>query len=452
MINKKKEKLVYHILSNVLLFIIILIDSILMKSQAVFCFGLLIQLLVGIITFSYNANRIKFVYFSYVFGMIFVSIMYFSLIAEHGVPYFNSQGSDDLFYEKQAFNTTSLNIGLLEFLNNNPLDLYKQLTLYIFILSKMISFGNLFDGYHVFMSRQFNVFLIVFIVNMLYFIVNKGYNFSSKEKTRFLITISIFPNFFYLASYTFRDILSCFLVIVLIWALTHLKVNKTGKGIIYYLFVIFAIVLQFYVRTFVMYIMIIITLINFIDFVPKKYKFVIIIGITSCTSLLFLNEISSIFSEGLNKVDNYAEFRANEKTSGLVSIFTDTPLLPFGIFLRFIYGFIQPNPSFSYLFGDYAFSYASMTTFIGIGTLYILTQIPYAIKGFIKPLDKLSVTFLLFYLVFLASLTFRHLVLIYPFIFLLIARGRENKITKFKEIYQLYILGLIFVYIVYSII
>jgi len=55
----------------------------------------------------------------------------------------------------------------------------------------------MFDGYHVFMSRQFNVMLIALIVNMLYFIVKKDYyrEISSNERARFLITMAIFPNF-----------------------------------------------------------------------------------------------------------------------------------------------------------------------------------------------------------------------------------------------------------------
>jgi len=456
-IRANKIPLNFFLINNLILLIILTISSYVLKSLSVFCFGIVTQILVNSLVIGSNYEKMKYIYLSYIYGIIFTNTMYFALIANHGVPYINARGSDDLWFEKQAFLVANQNISSIDFFKMVMPGIQPQYKLYIWILSKLVDFGSIFDGYHLFMSRQLNIILIVLICNMLYFIVKKEYyrQISSSEQKRFFIALAIFPNFYNIASYTFRDILSLFLVITLVWALTHIKYDKFAMKYVYIIIAIFAIILQFYVRKFLMYAMIVIVLLYLIDLIPSKYRIICdicVVMVVISFVLFFRLVIYSIFEDGMDLIRFYSEYRINESHSELVSIFMETPILPFGIFLRFIFGFIQPNPSLSYLFEEYAFLYSVILTFIGIGTLYLLSQMPYAIKGFLKPFDKLSMTFLLLYTLFLSSLTFRHLVLIYPFLFLLIARGRENKINKYKGLYQLYLTILIGIYVAYSII
>jgi len=106
-------------INNLISLIVLTICSSVLKSLSVFCFGILTQIVINSFLLRSSSEKMKYVYLSYIYGLIFTKIMYLALIANHAVPYINARGSDDLWFENQAYLIANQNIRLFNFFENS---------------------------------------------------------------------------------------------------------------------------------------------------------------------------------------------------------------------------------------------------------------------------------------------------------------------------------------------
>ena len=113
---------------------------------------------------------------------------------------------------------------------------------------------------------------------------------------------------------------------------------------------------------------------------------------------------------------------------GVSQFIFSEPLLPFGIFIRMAFGLIMPAPI--WIFAPFLRSLSLNTVIesvVSIGTVVQLHGLPYILFSF-RSMKKMSLTFLFTLLVVVSTtFTFRHFIMIYPFMITLFLHGAASQ-------------------------
>lgn len=446
---KSSRKTAVVIYANTALFLINGFAAFVCSSTAVLVFGLVIQAVVLPIACVLKEDQVKVMYASFVFGSAYIIVAYVGTINNNGGPYYTPTGSDDRYFENTAITIVQSGQSFLDLLNSNTLNLDSRYVLYSSILAIIIQFGNFVDCYSVFMFRQFNVLLLVFSSGLFWSILEMcpmG-NISSKYTKIVSYCFAFCPSIWYIASFAFRDILCLFLILLFVFCLE--KVAEERR----YLYLLLggvSLVLQLYVRSHACVAMLAVACVYLVVSVKTiGLRVVLVASIGALAVFVFVSDPSQ-FLDASERGISFAQ--AGDGESGITQIVVGAPLFPFGVFMRFFYGFALPNPSFSYLFAGYDLLYGSLLCLNGISTLSILACIPFAIKGVISPFDRYTITFLAFYSIFLLSMSFRQSILAYPFLFLLILRGKNmSPNLSISRTHYLYLVILVGAYVINSV-
>ncbi len=134
----------------------------------------------------------------------------------------------------------------------------------------------------------------------------------------------------------------------------------------------------------------------------------------------------------------------SDQAGGLSGMIFSKSLLPFGIFLRFAYGFVTPFPaallSLNY-FDEPIYSLVIASTCFG--TIFQIFLLPYLYKG-VKRMDYPAIKFLGMYgPIILTTFTFRHFIMVYPFAACILAQQIEITGYRTRKKYAVYVLLLI---------
>ena len=261
--------------------------------------------------------------------MLFV---YQSSLMENGIPYYSLEFNDDQKFELYAEEFNTLGVSFLEYPSVSRYGKIRY-PFYIGIISLLMDFGSLFDGFHTFMPRLLNIYLLAVSLLMVDSIVRIEYSFSQKQMKCLFLTLSLFPNLYYIAGFTFRDTVCLFLGLCTVWASVNLKDNRHSK-LFLYVVIFSSLVFQYHVRAMATLVFFVISGLYLADHMAIRYGKKIYVVYAMASMLLFVISFRTLASEVGWYVSNYDQYRGGSGNR-LLRI----PLLPFGVFVRGIYGF-----------------------------------------------------------------------------------------------------------------
>ncbi len=204
---------------------------------SVFCFGLLQQSPATLMAFFFfgtvgylaarHGDGIDTRLFLLVYGFsVFTSIIIFYIYsARYGLPYIGG-GSDDLAFDNFAgivarnlWYYDASEIGLLiDFTGHNSKG-------YIYLVSLLVRFGDVFGGYNTMISRLFNCSLLA-LAAVLTRSIAKQIDLNPRQALMSSLWVGLFPMMVFVAGHTFRDILIAILLLLALKAALTISTRR----------------------------------------------------------------------------------------------------------------------------------------------------------------------------------------------------------------------------------
>lgn len=409
----------------------VVISSILTFSLSVFVMQIIFVFITIPIIIKKDYKTANIYLMIFIISSIFIFLVYIANDMYYGVPYYIG-GSDDLEFERWAKDVYIHNIynpqkildyGIIGIFHNSPF--------YPIYIAILMNASELFGGYSTFLPRISNVYFLLWICMISEYLLKKYTNLDNKKISITILLIGINPNLQYINSHVFRDTLNLLQVVLIMYLFDKLINNKRIFNKIYILIgLVMVIYTTYYTRknSLIMALIVCIFMISNRLKIKKRY---IIIGIlvlilnTDIISLIGVNDI----------IVRYSELTLGNAGEGLSKYIFNKPILPFGIFFRTAYAFINPVPDILNLFKSIdKVLLDSVMSIVYIGVIIQILFTPFIIKRVIK-LDWLSIVFLLLFIsVIGTTFTFRHLIIYYPFMIALAVDGylETNKIKRYK--------------------
>lgn len=396
----------------------LIVFSIIVNNPAILLLGGIGLLILMVCSKNIEDSTYKQLIISIMISFAFMLLAYWGMIETYGIPYY---GGDDQNFEQ--FGHQIFQSGIMRF---SAIPYIKGMWYakgYLLVIAWIERLANLVGEYSTFLPRILNMYLWLSISVLTYKrYKNKIENSHLAKKG--LLVLSVFPNALYISAHVYRDTLVCFLIVVLVFQFEDLLTVIQRKKISLALVPKIAILISgfymlYYIRSQMCYCVAAIWVIGILERridlkriqQTKKYialasLFIILLLLMQATGALDLMKAI---------VNGYSDLRYSQ-TSGLSRFIFKTPLLPFGIILRAIWGLVSPFPG-EILQADFLHQPISsiVTALVCFGTIYQIFLLPYLIKGLLK-LDYESLRFMVIYVAIIATtFTFRHFLMIYPF-------------------------------------
>lgn len=411
---------VLFVLYNVfLLFFISLVAS----NMGIFLIGIL-----GLTVFMISSHGIGYrEYKKYVFyvsvAFIFMFLLYHALIQKYGIPYY---GGDDQNFEE--YGKLLYNQDILYFKDIPYIQGMWYAKGYVLVIAWIERISNLVGEYSTWSPRILNIYLWMSISAIVYKKIKIKVDMKTSEKA--LTVLALFPNALYISSFVYRDTLVCFLIVVGVTAfekcidtIAAKKINFIPSAIL----VCVSLYFLYYIRLQICFVMLVIFAIKFfigrIDLSQiTDAKKLLILSISALVSIFLLQALGGLdlLSSSSESYTNY-RFSGNEGLSRIVFSF---PIFPFGIIVRFLYGLISPFPG-----GLLKLNYISEPLYSGIqaivfvGTIFQFFLLPYLFSG-LKKVNYSALKFAIMFLsIVITTFTFRHFIMVYPFMAEVIAEN-----------------------------
>lgn len=411
-------------LFNLVNILVLIFLSTLFSNFSILVIGIIGLLLVLYLAKGCNPKIYSNLSFIYFVSVVLMLVIYFGYIAEYGTPYFGG-GSDDLAFEVNAKYVIDNNYILPEQLSEDPQLQFHNSKGFLWILSWIMRVSDIFGGYHTITFRVLNVYFLLALSILVFRSFENNYQFTFKQNLTVLYAMALFPNVQYISLHVFRDTISILLLFSLFFLWDSFFDTKRIKKRSYKKTIIFTF-LFFYVAYWIRHENIIFMgAILLFSLLLKNKKLSIrnfilffltaIIGITLVESFN-LWELVGAFNE------RYTEHKL-EISDGLSNIVFSIPIFPLGIFIRMVYALISPVPVTVLQFTD---MFANVKTFfnviIGVGVIVQIYLLPYLFKN-IKETDKFALSFIILLMgIAVTTFTFRHFIMLYPFMIILIFR------------------------------
>ena len=368
----------------------------------------------------------RYVVISYIIDVFCVLLLYYIYIVDFGLPYWMA-GMDDYLLEKDAFRCVENGyFNVYDMINSGySRDVLHNSKGYVILLSYLIRLGNILGGYHTLVPRIVNIFLLnlIGIILSKYLYVTECKNVDLKI-CKFYLFITLFPNMIYISAHIYRDIFNSFLVVLSFWVsynIITVKKDKIRKILILSLILY----VSFWIRA--MSIIFELWIIFVLALVCKKYadgyyyKILFLIIVVAPIVIYFIE-----FGLRLEQYIYAYTLSISNNTSDFISQIFSLPLFPYGIVLRIILYLSLPfyykiifNPNIWFI---------SLTNLcyvlISIGTIYIVSQYIYIYKSIKNALDITLIAICILFGITLTTFGYRHVVLLYPFLMIMIYKGR----------------------------
>ena len=347
-------------------------------------------------------------------------LIYWGSIDRYGNPYWEGEDKGDEFMFEDAARQ------LVENNNDSLLYVIKDSTYvrglnnckpYIWLMAKLMRWCDIFGGYHVLCYRIINVFLLTAASLVFYKEINK------RRELKYLVYLMIFPNIIMISSFGFRDIILYYYI-----SIAYKATNKPWKQMIVsdYLFLFLSAfgILGTRIESIMWWFVIVVVNLFYRNSkeINSRRKIIFILGLITGFLIAFFSGPYRML------VDNYLKYTSYlMMDGGLSSIVLGMKLLPFGIVLRFVYGLLQPFPSYLIHFYDNLDSFFGIfRILVSIGTLWQFVNIPYLLRG-IRLWHKDAFIYLgIFLSLILTTYGFRHFLYVYPFMFEEIILNKEG--------------------------
>jgi len=369
----------------------------------------------------------------FLFNIICIIGIYFVYSTRYGLPYYLG-GSDDLYYETMA-RYFAERFGLFDYGQMH----YQVIAPwqhggYIYLVSLLYRLGSILGGFHTLFPRILNGFLLSLISSMSYSIMSKlGIPF--KVAKRSSIILGCMPIMVYISSHTFRDITIIFLLVLLLYYITcEMRSIWDLRKLL--------------ITTAIAYISLLYIYESRPVFAPVTILFLLVVlywkfGFqsemkslsTSNLTRLILFAVGAVAFIGFSfqtiaekffwYTSTYSDYILSEST-GLGRYVFEQPLLPFGLAARLLYLSVYPLP---------VLSSEVERLLLSLGTAIQIIYLPFLLTGAFQMMKQklfhIPIAFTLFFVgVASTTFTFRHIVLFYPFAFIMIVYGQETTPEK----------------------
>lgn len=413
-----KDKLLFIII-NIMISILL---SILFSNFTIFIINLIFLFILQIFLLKCDKKIYKNLMIIYLISIIAMLLLYYGYIIKYGEPYYLG-GSDDKNFELWATESIELNNYTIKDIIETKKFKYYNCNGFIWLMSLLIRFSNIFDGYHTIIIRMINIYFAMYTGILVYRYFSKNEKVLSNN-IKIMYLVCLFPNALYITIHGFRDAVYAFIIFSVFYISNFIKEYNIMKKIFSILYILYSIYIIYYIRKVgVLYIILIIIFSTiFKEFkLTEKKSFFKFIGLAAIMVIICFK--SGLIFETGNYLDRYNGYILSGDNGLSTFIFT-MPILPFGIFLRIIYGLIFPSPT-GILISN--FDVDSIWKFIiSIGTLYQTYMLPYVFKN-IKRFDKVFLLYLIiFFSIVVTTFSFRHFLTLYPFMFILIYRVKQH--------------------------
>lgn len=416
--------------------IILLALSLMYSSFSICVVGILGIIIVLVSTKKCEKWIYNHLFIIFVILVTFMLVLFYGYQSKYGVPYYGG-GSDDLYYEINSRYIISRGYLMPEQLITDSKLQYHNSKGFLWILSWIIRLSDIVGGYHTLTFRILNIFFLMTLSILTYRYFVENYNFSRKQNLIVLYALALFPNCQYISLHVFRDTLNILLLfsIFFIWNSNSLKTNKKVVPIKLILTVMIT-YLAYWIRAQnIIFIGAIILISLFLKNKNLSIKNFGVFLTLAIVAIVIANQFK-VMEEIINFNDRYTNYRLSVN-DGLSNRVFSMNLFPFGIFARLVYGLISPFPvsiiDFLNMFSDIdIFS----NVIIAFGVIVQILMLPYLFKN-IRYVDKVMMIFTILLLgIVITTFTFRHFIIIYPFLIILIVRRfletrRNEKIFNF---------------------
>lgn len=396
---------------------ILSICALLMEHSSIIPLGLIFAIIPTLFINYKEKNIYNYLSIILLVMVLGILLVYYGSIAQYQNPYYLG-GSDDLDFE---------NYSMLCVKNNflSPFTVYKYFYWYnsvgyLWELSWIIRLSEFFGGYHTFIGRLFNIYLLMGLSIMMFNYCCKKYQFSGKEKRNFLFWVSLFPNSLYISSFVFRDTSCVFLLFLEFYLLSMVKDKNGVKKAIYTIGIIVSVLMAFFIRKENILFSAIIFFFNILydkKGISKK-KFIILF-------IAFL-VLLSLLGYAFQRMDFYFEYYSGyniKEGNGLFNSIWNLPLI-LGIIPRFLYGLVSPFPNallnITNMFDN------GLTFFSVLIAAFVVFQfflLPFLFEN-LKKIDDVFMIWIMFFItITITTFTFRHFLYSYPFMWICIFRS-----------------------------
>lgn len=421
--------------------------------------SIIIAELIGfIVVFSLSKDIDRKVFFNIIgykcVAIIVMLLIYNGNIQSYGQPYFMG-GSDDLHFETIAklFLTYDYVWPWDYPVDTNCNGMY-------WIISLIMRLSGGIDQYHTIAFRVLNVNILIAIGIVAYKISKIELEMDIYKSRRVQTVITLFPNILNISSYVFRDTL-CSFIIILCSAICidfsrkrseYIISNNRIRLLIELLAITF---IGYWLRKELFFIIVAIFVFSYVgDKLTKKNIIgLILIAAVGLYVLLKMDAYSFVIAKASRYLNYHAEYIFNHNSSDLYSTIFLKPVFPYGIILRSLYGLVFPLPTGLLKVRDLLNGLNFVDFFVSIGTCFQVVMLPYLFSG-LKRNKTIALIFLTeFFSVILTTFTFRHFVLLYPFMLIIMLNDfyKDKVKSKKKLIFGVILLvSLGFIYIVYK--
>lgn len=384
-----------------------------------------------------------------IFGIqvCFVILLYHGYIDKYGLPYYNG-GSDDIAFERVSNALVEQGKYFLHQISSADIyDVTNNQTAYLNsrgFLVYLIWLRGIFEpmgGYHTMAPRLINMGLLLstaIITEKVYVHLHRRED--SSVPAWLVSVVALFPNAMYISAHVFRDILSLWLIMLSFYLL--LRILNSGENIftrITRMAAVLGIALAaqsirgenvYYIAAAALACILGALKRNGQSFWNSRKAIgrILVFGLL----ILAFTYQTGLLDRILLKVTGYSAYRQGFDM-GLSSFIFSQPLLPFGVLLRIAYALVNPLPIHlltpAGMFSDISIF---VNILLSLGTVVQILMYPYLFRD--KRFDE---PWWLFWICLLSiaavTFTFRHFVLIYPFLAIIIARnyaatGKETRL------------------------
>lgn len=405
----------------------LLILVLVFESPSIAVMGVLGLLLLYSVSCSVNFRFYGSVAIVLTIGFAAVLVTYFGYDAKYGSPYYLG-GSDDASYDFYAKAILDWDISGPDDFSHTALA-YHVGRGFIWMLSFVVQISEFFGGYHTMVFRIMNIEFLSILGILVYSYLVKKTGVSSRYGLYAYLAVGLFPNAIYISSHVFRDTLFalCLFAVFYIVNVT-LPRGSNAKKVPFLLLAIALTYIASLCRSqgilIVGIIVVVSVMANPQSKVTPKSLLVLSLALIGVVSFLALSgTLQYMLDYSSSYTNQIAEDNLRSSSEITLSIF-QMPLFPIGWLLRFLYALVFPFPSALLKgftsFGDIDAAWAFI---IAIGTLAQVVGLFYLIRS-TRTLDAATLSFvILLATVALMTFTFRHFILLYPFMALLIFRN-----------------------------
>ncbi len=414
--------------------IVLALLSLFFSSLSILIIGLLGMFMIVYLLYRTKLKLNNLMSLIFLVTIVAILVAYWGYTQKYGIPYF-SGGSDDLAFETYSKYIVNKGYTLpMEYFDDTLLRTHNSKG-FLWMLSWLMRLVEPFGGYHTIAFRVFNTNLLIGLGILTTSYFKNNYSFDNKKNAIVLIVTTLFPNALYISIHVFRDTIIAFLLLLIFYLWDSFLKEKKHSYLSFTRIILITFVISFFsywIRNQSLIFIVLIVLISL--FMNEKS-----VSLKKFSFLTILLVFSVIIADKLGALDVIIAFNERytvhklEISDGLSNIVFSMPLFPLGIILRFLYGLITPIPipiintpkmlTDIKVFFDVVISY---------GTTFQILLIPYLFKN-IKRLDKLLTIFIVFLLsIIVTTFTFRHFIMIYPFMFILIFRQFFSTSNMYK--------------------